>query len=378
MRRDTRRQGIDRRTFLRLSGCGAAAALAANAAGAEASGVMRVLGRTGMKVAPVGVGAMRTTEPAVLQAAFDRGVNYIDTAHCYMGGKNEEYVGQALKGYRDKVYLATKVHISEDKSAMMKSIEDSLKSLGTDYVDVIQLHSLTNKGQVMHETAREALTAMKEQGKTRFVGLTTHRGEIEVMNAVADDPDALYDTVLVVYNAGHGQDHKDAIARLAAKDVGVIAMKTQQGDYKKTGIEAPPHQAMLRYVLQDNNVALAIPSMVNLDQVIEDTAVLDDLEPTTQEMAALKRYNNGIAPYFCRLCGDCDGACPRGVDVHAMNRSLMYAEGYGDMGLARETVREVPRERSAAVCMDCEQCVVTCSYGLNIGSKMRQARTVLA
>ena len=69
----------------------------------------RTLGRTGMKITIVSMGAMRTSEPAIFQAAFDKGVNYIDTARGYMDGRNEGMVGEALKGYRDRVYVATKV-----------------------------------------------------------------------------------------------------------------------------------------------------------------------------------------------------------------------------------------------------------------------------
>ena len=100
----------------------------------EGTPAFRTLGRTGMKITIVSMGAMRTSEPAIFRAAFDKGVNYIDTARGYMDGRNEGMVGEALKGYRDRVYVATKVKPGS-KEAMIRSIDESLSSLKVDYVD---------------------------------------------------------------------------------------------------------------------------------------------------------------------------------------------------------------------------------------------------
>ena len=109
-----------------------------------------------MKITIVSMGAMRTSEPAIFQAAFDKGVNYIDTARGYMDGRNEGMVGEALKGYRDRVYVATKVKPGS-KEAMIRSIDESLSSLKVDYVDLLQLHALSSAEQVMNTEYREVL-----------------------------------------------------------------------------------------------------------------------------------------------------------------------------------------------------------------------------
>ena len=108
-------------------------------------------------------------------------------------------VGEALKGYRDRVYVATKVKPGS-KEAMIRSIDESLSSLKVDYVDLLQLHALSSAEQVMNTEYREVLAEAKKSGKTRFIGVTTHSKEPDVLNAVTDDPDKLYDTVLVTYN----------------------------------------------------------------------------------------------------------------------------------------------------------------------------------
>ena len=197
----------------------------------EGTPAFRTLGRTGMKITIVSMGAMRTSEPAIFQAAFDKGVNYIDTARGYMDGRNEGMVGEALKGYRDRVYVATKVKPGS-KEAMIRSIDESLSSLKVDYVDLLQLHALSSAEQVMNTEYREVLAEAKKSGKTRFIGVTTHSKEPDVLNAVTDDPDKLYDTVLVTYNFQKPPEVKAAIAKAAAANIGIIAMKTQAGGYQ--------------------------------------------------------------------------------------------------------------------------------------------------
>ena len=373
-------RAINRRTFLKIGAIGSAAA--ATGWGAEAQETegeirYRNLGRTGLKVAVIGVGAMRTTEPAVLQAAFDRGVNYLDTAHCYMGGNNERIVGKALKGYREKVFVATKLHLGT-KEAMIQSVEDSLVSLGTDYVDVLQIHNLKNPEPVMDSVAREALAQLKKDGKARFCGVTTHSNEIAVLDALTNDPDKFFDMVLVVYNYKSSDEHKAAIERVAKTGVGVVAMKTQQGGYEVKELEGvSPHQAALKWVLDDTNVALAVPGMVDLAQVNENTPVMR-MKLTTADLRILERYDRATAPYYCHMCGECTPSCPAGVEIDTINRSLMYAQGYRDVALARATYAGIPAGRRAATCLDCSQCIARCTKGLNIPAKMKQARALLA
>ena len=121
----------------------------------------------------------------------------MDTADCYMGGENERIVGRALEGIRDKVTLATKVHIAPVER-MMASIENSLRSLRTDRIDVMQLHGISSEGEVTDEHAREALRKAIEQGKVLFPGVTTHSGQEAVLRAVMKH--RFYRTVLVAYN----------------------------------------------------------------------------------------------------------------------------------------------------------------------------------
>ncbi len=337
----------------------------------------RTLGRTGMKVTVVSFGAMLTPEHEVMRAALDLGVNYIDTARRYMSGRNEEIVAKALKGIRDRVYVATKTQpASHTKKDIFRDVETSLSKLQIDYLDVIQLHNLDSKERIFIPETREALTELRKQGKVRFFGVTTHTNQAEVVNALVDDQEKFFDMALVAYNFKSVPEIKEAIARAAKAGIGIVAMKTQAGGYKTDALgPVSPHQAALKWVLQDKNVNCAIPGMRDMQMLKEDIAVMG-MRLTRTDEKILERYSEAISPYYCHLCAQCEPTCPQNVAISTINRSLMYAESYGSMELARATYREIGRNASASSCLNCHECVAHCVNGINIADKMHKARTL--
>ena len=382
---------INRRQFIKAGVCGgAAAALGLSGLNEMAEGasmtlaenpvpVYRTLGRTGLKITVVSFGAMLTPEPEVIRAGLDQGINYIDTARRYMNGKNEEIVAQAIKGLRDKIFLATKTLASSNtKEDIVRDVEKSLSVLQTDRIDVIQLHNLTSKERAFIPEVREALVKLRQQGKVRFFGVTTHTNQAEVVNAVVDDPDRFFDTVLVGYNFKSRPELKQAIARAAKAGVGSRGHEDpgrRLSDRGPGGIS--PHQAALKWALQDTNVTAAIPGMKDLAQLKEDSAVMG-LALTRRDEQILKRYGQAISPYYCQLCGRCEGLCSRGVAISDINRCLMYAEAYGSLDLAVDTYREIPTRASLKACLDCSECTASCVNGINIPAKLERARQLLA
>ena len=382
---------MNRRKFLKVGLVGTTStligtsslALALQAAAAEPfvfpTPVYRTLGRTGLKITTISFGAMLTPEAEVMEVAFDHGINYVDTARRYMGGKNEEIVGKALKGRRDRVYLASKIQpASLSKAAILKDVETSLKALETDYIDVIQLHNLTDGIRIFDPEIREAMVRLKEQGKVRFFGVTTHTNQVSVLNALMEDKDHFFDTALVGYNFKSGDDLKEAIAKVAKQKIGIIAMKTQAGGYVTDALgPISPHRAALKWVLQDKNVTAAIPGMRNLTELREDVGAMG-LKYSYFDELILQRYGTAVGPYYCHFCGKCESTCPNGVAISTINRCIMYAEAYRSMELSRATYREVPAIASASKCLDCQTCVARCVNRLDIPSKMAQARKILA
>ena len=386
-------KGMNRRTFIKTGMVGTATALVAAPALAETlqqlaapepfsfpKPVYRTLGRTGLKISVVSFGAMLTPEPEVIRVALEQGVNYIDTARKYMGGRNEEIVGRAVRGMRDKLYIATKTDPdSRTKAEIIRDVETSLRTLGTDHIDVIQLHHLTGKERIFVAETREALAQLKKQGKVRFCGVTTHKNEVEVLGALVDDPDRFFDTCLVKYNFKSDPAVTAAIDRAATAGVGIIAMKTLVGGYDTGGVgRLSSHQAALKWALQNPRVTAAIAGMKDMAQLREDIAVMG-MPFTYADRRRLERYAEAIAPFYCNFCGSCEEGCPRGVEISTVNRALMYADGgYRNLPLARATYGELPHAATAAACLDCRGCATRCVNGIDIPAKMERARAVLS
>ncbi len=158
----------------------------------------RLFGRTGVKVSPLCLGAMNfggaTSEAdsaRIIHAALDAGVNFIDTANVYNKGESEVAVGKALSGRREKVFLATKVHgkvgdgpndESNSRLHILKAVEDSLRRLQTDYIDLYQIHR--PRPEIPVDETLGALTDLVRAGKVRYIGCSTHPAWM-VMEALA-------------------------------------------------------------------------------------------------------------------------------------------------------------------------------------------------
>lgn len=348
----------------------------------------RTLGKTGFQVGTIGFGAMTTRDPEVIRFAVDRGVDYVDTAARYMGGENERIVGRALAGVRDKVVLATKVKIGT-VDEMILSAENSLRSLKTDVIDLLQLHNVTTEAEVTDERAREALRKLIDQGKVRAVGVSTHSGQETVLRAVAKH--GFYKTVLAAYSfrsdtgvpaTGKGALEmspglSNTIRAVANSGIGIIAMKTQAGGYASPPGGLSPYQAALAWVLANPGVTMAIPGMTSYAQVEENLGARGKRFALADRIA-LGRYALEIGDRHCGLCGACGGVCPNGVEVPNVLRALTYLEGYREEGLARSTYGSLLPGRNAAACAECEECLVACRLRLPVGRLGRRAHARLA
>src|SRR6186713_3202082 len=151
---------------------------------------LRPLGRTGVQVSQLCLGTMmfgtwgetdHDESIRIIHAALDAGINFVDTADVYSQGENEEIVGKALKGRRDDIILATKFHMQmgdeinhqgASRRWIMKAVEDSLRRLDTDYIDLYQVHRPREDTDV--EETLSALTDLVRAGKIRYFGSSTY------------------------------------------------------------------------------------------------------------------------------------------------------------------------------------------------------------
>lgn len=335
----------------------------------------RNLGKTGLKVTTVGMGVMNCSDPAVLLRAFDLGVNFYDTARVYMGGRNESLVGKVFRGKRDKVLIQTKVLMKPSEKANRATVEKSLKSLGTDYVDVLLAHALNTPSQVGSPAVVEFLTAMKKEGKARFTGFSSHADMASLLKAAVKA--GCHDVALVSYNFTHSDKLKEAVALAAESGIGVVAMKTQAGGYKAAKMKGlSPHQAALRHVLMDRNVSTAVPGVRTIEEINQCAAVMGTLF-SKKDANALEHYDGYLQGRICTMCGGCMGECPHGVDHTDVLRLAMYHDGYEDDRLVRERLTETGLLHGALRCSECSSCAITCRRGLDIRARMEWVRRVL-
>src|SRR6266487_3091059 len=167
------------------------------------------LGNTGIKMSDISFGASRlgAEEENLVRHAFDRGINYFDTAESYTGGDAETTIGNALLGKRDKVYITSKVSASatDRKESLMATLEGSLQRLRTDYVDVYFNHAVNDVHRLQNPEWHEFTERAKRQGKIRATGMSGHAGRlIECLDYALGGGSV--DVILVAHN--FGQDPK--------------------------------------------------------------------------------------------------------------------------------------------------------------------------
>jgi predicted aldo/keto reductase-like oxidoreductase len=214
-----------------------------------------------------------------------------------------------------------------------------------------------------------AFEKLKKEGKTRFIGVTTHSNEPEVIRAVAES--GFWDVVLTAYNfrQSHREEVRAAIGRAAEAGLGVVAMKTQAGVYWSRPLGRKINmKAALKWVLQDENVHTTIPAFSNYDEMMEDLSVMEDLGLTPQERQDLGLGQAlGLSGYYCQQCGSCLAQCPAGLDVPALMRASMYAFGHRRPEKALDTLRAWTSADVA--CRRCRRCEVRCPLDLDVRSR---------
>jgi aryl-alcohol dehydrogenase-like predicted oxidoreductase len=341
----------------------------------------RTLGKTGLKVTAVSFGCMITSDGSVIERAADAGINYFDTARGYQDGNNERMVGAALKGKRKNLVLSSKTH-SDTKDAALADLDTSLKTIGTDYLDIWFLHARTKADQLTDEFL-EAQRIAKKAGKIRFAGVSTHGGQAEVVPAAVK---AGLDVVLAGYNFTMGQSLDPVLEAACKAGVGVVAMKVMAGGFRRVRPGTPLYGtlkkdgamlAALKWVLRNPNIGAAIPSITDADQ-LDDNLKAMAAPFTADDTKLLAQQLEHIAPLYCRMCGECDGQCPKGVPVADVLRFLTYAEGYGQFALARERYLELPTHVANVRCGDCSECTVDCPHGVRVADRLMRAQELLA
>jgi predicted aldo/keto reductase-like oxidoreductase len=341
----------------------------------------RTLGKTGIKLPVITMGVMNSDNPNLIRAALDAGMVHLDTAHGYMRGKNEEVIGGVIKGRpRDSFVLATKVSLPRDESTglykeaatqefLLSRLDTSLKRLGLDYVDILYHHNVWKKESALYEPVLKAMEKAKRDGKVRFLGITTHSNEPEVIHAAVDSK--FYEVILTAYNfrQQHQEEMKQALARAAQAGLGVVGMKaiggTRAVSKSKDKIDA---RAALKWVLQNPNVHTIIAGFTTFDELELDLSILESPLPTPAEKSHLQKMQL-TASLYCQGCGRCVASCSRALPIPDLMRAYMYVYGYRNLGEAQDLVLSL--NLPSELCTDCATCSVKCVSGFNVSARIR-------
>lgn len=304
--------GCDRRTFLKTSlaastGVGLTLSagmvpetLAAASAASSKPLPKRPLGKTGNQVTIYGLGGLFTTSMPdrhdqaveIVNRAIDLGINYIDTSALYGNGASELNIGAVMRTRRKEVFLASKSH-NYTYDGTMALVEQSLRRLQTDHLDLYQHHMLGGLGQLQQlqqtHSARQAFERLRQEGVIRFIGVTGHSSRV-LADALNDYP---YDCALITLNAARevmdDPDHLDRFFRLAQeKQVGVIAMKVlARGALIQRGLDV---RQLLSYALS-YPVATAVVGISEVAHLEENVRIAGAFEQLSEDEMASIRAN---------------------------------------------------------------------------------------
>ena len=351
----------------------------------------RRMGRTDWRVSDIvlGTGGIVDEEGEKIgRLAIERGVNYFDTSPDYSGSDSEAAMGRAIRGKRDGLFIATKFcttsgHLPAGSSVTEYKgvVEGSLKRLGTDYVDLCHIHSCNTVERLMDENVHEAFDRLREEGKVRFIGFSTHTPNlVEVVETAIDS--GRFDVMMVAYHHGLWTPLPGLIERARREqDMGVVAMKTLKGA-KHHGLagfreDADAYsQAALRWTLSNPDVSCAVISFYEMQHVDEYLAASGG-KLSADDLAVLGRYDQQILGSYCAPhCGACLDRCPEGLPIHDVLRYRMYSEDYG---WRREAARLYAKlEKNASVCASCSApCLGSCPVGISIPERMTGAHELL-
>ncbi|MDR3268242.1 MAG: aldo/keto reductase [Tannerella sp.] len=385
---------VNRRDFFRWSataGAGAllfpdvaAASTLNRSSGSKANEYpTRILGRTGLEIPVLSMGVMRADNPNVVRAAYNAGLTFFDTAHGYQNGQNEVMLGNFFKDKpRDSFMIATKGKFAYPLSDRFEEeytalLDLSLKRLQMDQVEIFYTHALGTADAITDERVVRLLEKFKADGKVRYIGFSSHANKPEFVDAAIGV--GLYDVALLSYNfkLDRLKETDEAIARGVEAGMGFIAMKTMTGGVEDAGGKKKINaRACLKWAWKNKNITTIIPGFSNFSELDECLAAVKNPEPTASEKEYLAMLC-GQELLYCQQCGKCRDACVEQLPIPDMMRAYMYAYGYKNAGLSKETLLELNLPEQ--MCRSCsgKGCRVKCTSGFDVAAKIAAITPVL-
>ena len=376
--------------------------------------IYREFGKTGIELSQLGFGAMRFPltdqyDPTKIDApiarqmlhyAIDNGVNYIDNAYPYQRQTSEIFLGEALKkGYRDKVYLGTKlpVWLVKSKTDSMKYFEEQLRRLQDDRIDMYFLHSLGKSSwpAVKKYDILGFLDNLLEAGKIKYAGFSYH-DELPLFREIVDAYPWTFCLIQLNYVDDNYQAGLEGLEYAYERGLAVMVMEPLRGGKLANCVPAEvlkiirgsawhqtPAQFALRWLLNRPEVACVLSGMSTLDQVKEniDFASADHRNSLNVGEMALyaraKAYYRSRTKVNCTQCGYCS-SCPQNIPISFILELYNDACMYDAIDSSRWAYRVfIKAESRADHCSSCGECEEKCPQKIRISDMLAEAHRLL-
>lgn len=317
------------------------------------------LGKTGMTISELGFGGipiLRLPEERaveILRHAYESGITFYDTANAYRD--SEAKIGRAFAGMRAKVVIATKTG-RRDEAGAMAHLENSLKMLRTDYIDLYQLHQIAREKDWETVTAPggalAAIMKARAQGKVRFIGVTSH----SLPMAVKLVQTGLFSTIQFPFNFIETAAQDELFTAARALGTGIIAMKPFAGGVIDNAAVS------FKFLRQFPDV-IPIPGFdaeSQIDQVVSFYGHPNTVSAADRQL--MDKYRTELGQAFCRRCEYCQ-PCPHGVMI---TPAMGYKVLAGRMSPAIAAQFGAASMESIKQCTRCGVCITRCPYNLSI------------
>ena len=399
-------QEMHRREFMKGAvavGAGlGAVAQAQEAAQAPATGPKQVprkkLGSTGVDIPIILMGCCQKLDPQYdkrLHRAYKLGVDYLDTAQMYADGQSHKTIAPFIKqiGDRKKLFIASKVFMSKAEASpegFKRELDSSLAELETDYLDLFYLHMAHDPLYVSPPYLKMA-EELKKAGKIRFFGITVHDGTVpQMLNEAAKAGSGAIDAVMFRYNFRQYGDKELNTAIDACKQagLGLVAMKTLAA-IPDDAEEIVPFksdtfnlvQAKLKSVWADQRIDAVASQMMNVQQVIENTAAaMTETQLTMSEFHQLNQLAARTAHLYCTGCQQhCENRVEGPLRIADTMRYLMYYQSYpGQQEEAKRLYARLRPEERDFEQLDLGEAARACPQGIDIARRLGDAKRMLS
>ena len=367
----------------------------------------RIMPCSGDRISALGFGCMRfptidgnidyDKAEKLIEKAFEGGVNYYDGAYPYHGGQAEVFMGHALKGVRDNVFIATKLPPQqiEKPEDMYRIFDEQLKRLATDHVDYYLLHGISDMRVYRKVTGLglfEFFDRIKKEGREKHIGVSSHANESDFKQIVKSYD---YEFVQIQFNYYDvlRQMGIPALEFARERDLGIIVMEPQRGgmlsnisDPEKLQLikgKGTPAEMAFRFVLDRPEVTCVLSGMNQMEQVEENLRTFDrfgegNMSPDDHKaLDEIRRMYEEKIQVGCTACGYCM-PCPFGVDIpisfRCLNDAHMVNHEAGQRTYNVMTNRPGYPDSGAGNCRECGACEKKCPQHLEIRKYLKQVK----